>query len=136
MPDQVSTGDIHAGNGGTVNVAGGDIHQRFYNINQTAEEVYFDLPAYTQPLGRDNELKDLYNRWQGGVRHLLLYGARGMGKACVARALAHKIWEARRKTAFQSRSVVVAGYQRTFRGVHRLLEGSAVKPFPILIQRI
>lgn len=124
MPDQMSTGDIQAEDGAPVNVAGGNIIQSIYNITQAAGGIYFDLPAYTQPLGRDAELKDFYTRWQAGSRHLLLYGARGMGKACVAKALAHKIWEAAEKQPFKAGLWWSAGYQRTFEEFFDYLKGA------------
>jgi hypothetical protein len=124
MSEELSTGDIQAEGGGTVNVARGDIHQNIYNINQAVGGIYFDLPNYVLPLGRDSELKEFYNRWQAGARHLLFYGSRGMGKACVAKALAYKVWESAEKQPFQAGLWWSAAYQRSFEEFFDYLKGA------------
>ena len=115
MLDEIKASGLHAEKDSNINIAHGNITQSFnYNVTQASENVYFDLPAYTIPLGRDEELKDFYNRWLQGTRHLLLYGARGMGKACLARALAQKIWQSDEKYPFRAGLWWSAGYKRPF----------------------
>jgi len=111
----VRTGNLSASGGGSVSVAGRDIHQNIYLPGSGPElAIPSDLPPYTRPLGRDEALADLFAMWSGGARRLLVYGARGMGKACLARALAHKVLEDPDRPRFHACLWWSAGYNRTF----------------------
>jgi tetratricopeptide (TPR) repeat protein len=115
----IQTGDLRAQDGSTLSVAGGNITQTIYqtHIYSSAPETHSipsDLPPYTRPFGRDAELKDLYEKWIDGIQRLLVYGARGMGKACLARALARQVLETPNRPRFHACLWWSAGYSKEF----------------------